>query len=163
MWDLKKGTRKTWRDSLAGIAILLCILGMLACGCSQLSPGTASPTPTVSPAATPAEIANPAAVACLQDDYEYEIRKNPDGSEYGVCILPDGTVCNEWQYLRGECPAPATTTTEARIPNPSAVFCNEKGLKYETRKNPDGSEYGVCILSDGTVCNAWKYYRGECP
>jgi len=83
--------------------ILLCILGMLACGCSQPSQGTATPTPTVSPVATTGEIANPAAVACLQDDYEYEIRKNPDGSEYGVCILPDGTVCDAWKYYRGEC------------------------------------------------------------
>jgi len=140
--------------ALTGIAALLLLLGVLACGCSQPAPGPVTPTPG---------IPNPAAVACLQDDHGYEIRKNPDGSEYGVCILADGTVCDEWQYLRGECPVPVTTTESTRIANPSAVYCDEKGLKYENRKNPDGSEYGVCILANGTVCDGWEYYRGECP
>ena len=29
-----------------------------------------------------------------------EIRKNQDGSEYGVCILPDGKEVEEWAYYR---------------------------------------------------------------
>jgi putative hemolysin len=30
-------------------------------------------------------------------------------------------------------------------------------------KNPDGSESGICIFCNGTVCDEWKYFRGECP
>ena len=45
------------------------------------------------------------------------------------------------------------------IANPAAVWCTEQGHTYEIRKNPDGSEYGVCIFANGTVVDAWDYYR----
>ena len=82
-------------------------LMILLCGCTTApSGGTATPAVT-----TPAGIANPAAVYCTQQaGTKYEIRTNStDGSQYGVCILPDGTVCDEWAYFRKECPAPAVT------------------------------------------------------
>jgi putative hemolysin len=42
---------------------------------------------------------NPAAVFVKELGYEYEIRSGPDG-EYGVAILPNGTVIDEWElYL----------------------------------------------------------------
>ncbi|WP_083608763.1 DUF333 domain-containing protein [Methanoculleus chikugoensis] len=47
----------------------------------------------------------------------------------------------------------------AGIANPAAVWCIEQGHAYEIRKNPDGSEYGVCIFANGTVIDAWDYYR----
>ena len=155
--------RKRSRFLLPGIVILLCILGTLACGCTQTTPGTATPTPTATPAATPPGMANPAAVACKEANLTYEIRTNTtDGSQYGVCILKDGTVCDEWAYFRSECPAPVVTTG-AGMANPSAVYCEEQNLTYEIRTNPDGSQSGVCILSDGTECDGWAYYRGDCP
>lgn len=45
------------------------------------------------------------------------------------------------------------------IANPAAVWCTEQGHTYEIRKNPDGSEYGVCIFANGTEIDAWDYYR----
>lgn len=47
----------------------------------------------------------------------------------------------------------------AGIADPAAVWCLEQGHAYEIRKNPDGSEYGVCIFANGTVVDAWDYYR----
>ena len=43
--------------------------------------------------------------------------------------------------------------------DPAAVWCTEQGHTYETRKNPDGSEYGVCIFANGTAVDAWDCYR----
>ncbi|WP_214020982.1 DUF333 domain-containing protein [Methanoculleus sp.] len=48
---------------------------------------------------------------------------------------------------------------DAGIANPAAVWCTEQGHTYEIRKNPDGSEYGVCIFANATVVDAWDYYR----
>jgi putative hemolysin len=45
-------------------------------------------------------IANPAAVWCKEQGYAYEIRQNPDGSEYGVCIFENGTEVDAWDYYR---------------------------------------------------------------
>ena len=36
----------------------------------------------------------------MQQGGKSEIRKNQDGSEYGVCILPDGKEVEEWAYYR---------------------------------------------------------------
>ena len=47
----------------------------------------------------------------------------------------------------------------AGMADPAAVWCIEQGHAYETRQNPDGSEYGVCIFANGTVVDAWDYYR----
>ena len=49
------------------------------------------------------EIANPASVYCVQSGYTLEIKTNTDGSEYGVCIFPDGNECEEWAFFRNEC------------------------------------------------------------
>ena len=158
------------KDRFEIILILAIILGMaiFAAGCTrqQAGPGgTPTPTTTAPAVTTPtAGLPNPAAVYCISKNYTYQIRKNPDGSEYGVCILPNGTVCDEWAYYRGTCPAVTTsaTTTGAAIANPSAVFCVSKNYTYQIITNPDGSQSGVCVFPSGKQCDGWAYYRGEC-
>ncbi len=41
------------------------------------------------------QIANPASVYCEDVGGILEIRTNPDGSQTGYCIFPDGTECEE--------------------------------------------------------------------
>ena len=45
--------------------------------------------------------------------------------------------------------------------NPASAFCEQKGGQSEIRKNEDGSEYGVCHLSDGSEVEEWEYYRAN--
>jgi putative hemolysin len=47
-------------------------------------------------------IANPASENCIAKGGRLEIRENTDG-EYGICIAPDNTECDEWALFRGEC------------------------------------------------------------
>jgi len=44
-------------------------------------------------------LANPASVFCVQSGGKSEIRQGRRG-QYGVCILPDGRVVDEWAYFR---------------------------------------------------------------
>ena len=44
-------------------------------------------------------LANPAAMFCVKSGGKSEVRKGPRG-EYGVCILRDGRVVDEWTYFR---------------------------------------------------------------
>ena len=32
----------------------------------------------------------------------------------------------------------------------------------EIRTTTDGGQYGVCVFADGSECDEWKYFRGEC-
>lgn len=49
-------------------------------------------------------LANPASTHCVDKGGSLEIRTGPDGGQAGYCTLPNGTVCEEWAYFRGECP-----------------------------------------------------------
>ncbi len=50
----------------------------------------------------------------------------------------------------------------AAIANPASVFCNENGGTSEIRTAADGSQTGICVFDDGTECDEWAFYRGEC-
>ena len=61
--------------------------------------------------------------------------------------------------------APETATTDtpqAGMPNPASVYCTRTGNKLEIHTAADGSQYGVCVFPDGSTCDEWAYYRGEC-
>jgi len=49
------------------------------------------------------QMANPASTYCIDQGNQIEIRTDADGGQYGVCIFPDRTECEEWAYFRGEC------------------------------------------------------------
>ena len=44
-------------------------------------------------------IPNPAAVYCDQLGFKTEIKTDPGGSQHSVCIFPDGSQCDQWQYF----------------------------------------------------------------
>lgn len=52
-------------------------------------------------------------------------------------------------------------TTNTQISNPASVNCIETGGKLSIVDEPEG-QVGICTLSDGTVCEEWAYFRGEC-
>jgi putative hemolysin len=47
------------------------------------------------------------------------------------------------------------------LPNPASAFCEEQGGRLEIRTADEG-EYGVCVFADGSECDEWSFYRGEC-
>jgi len=71
----------------------------------------------IDPKATPVEepttgvgIANPASVYCTEQGGKLEIiSEEPEdapgggGGQVGMCTLPNGNVCEEWAFFRGEC------------------------------------------------------------
>jgi len=56
----------------------------------------------------------------------------------------------------------ATDMPQAGLPNPASVYCDQNGNTHEIRTADDGSQYGVCIFPDGSTCDEWAYFRGEC-
>jgi len=46
--------------------------------------------------------------------------------------------------------------------NPASVYCINQSGKLEIRSDSEGNQYGVCIFNDGSECEEWKYFRGEC-
>ncbi len=56
----------------------------------------------------------------------------------------------------------ACTEPQANMPNPASLYCEQNGNKLEIQTASDGSQSGVCVFPDGSTCDEWAYYRGEC-
>lgn len=57
---------------------------------------------------------------------------------------------------------PLQPTGDNELPNPASVFCIENGGTLEMRQATDGSVAGFCLFSDGSECDEWAFFRGEC-
>jgi len=51
---------------------------------------------------------------------------------------------------------------DAGLPNPASVYCEERGYRVEMRIGGDGGQYGVCVFPNGSECEEWAFFRGEC-
>jgi len=153
------------RHEIIILAIALS-MAIISAGCTQQPVGPESgvtPTPaTTAPALTiPAGgVPNPAATYCRNMSNTYEIRTDSNGSQYGVCILPDGTVCDEWEYFRGNCTV--ATAPGGAITDPAENFCLSKLYIYQTRTDQNGTETGYCVFPDGKECEAQEFLKGKC-
>lgn len=51
---------------------------------------------------------------------------------------------------------------QPQISNPASEFCEmQDGAKIELRVTIDGT-VGYCLFRDGSECEEWAYYRGDC-
>lgn len=48
------------------------------------------------------------------------------------------------------------------IANPASQKCIQDGHELNIKTNTDGSQTGYCIFENGSECEEWKYFRGEC-
>lgn len=55
----------------------------------------------------------------------------------------------------------STAQPTTGLANPASVYCEEQGYTLEMRTDENGT-YGVCIFPDGSECEEWTLYRGEC-
>jgi len=48
------------------------------------------------------------------------------------------------------------------MPNPASAYCEQQGYHLEVRTDSNSSQAGYCIFPDGSECDEWAYFRGEC-
>ncbi|MBW6467451.1 MAG: DUF333 domain-containing protein, partial [Brevefilum sp.] len=83
---------------------------------------------------------NPAYAYCTQImGYDYRITTDANGGQDGVCIMPDGVECPQWDFYAGKC-------------GQEQSYCVQHGMQLEIRndgKDPYSLEYGVCVDQQG--------------
>eukprot|EP00581_Thalassiosira_minuscula_P009342 CAMPEP_0183705316 /NCGR_PEP_ID=MMETSP0737-20130205/2456_1 /TAXON_ID=385413 /ORGANISM="Thalassiosira miniscula, Strain CCMP1093" /LENGTH=472 /DNA_ID=CAMNT_0025932453 /DNA_START=244 /DNA_END=1662 /DNA_ORIENTATION=- len=116
---------------------------------------------TKDPDATTIGMPNPASVACEASGGSSEIKYEPDGGQYGVCMFEDGTACGEWALQRAVC-------EKGSEPNFTA-YCSLRGglmtMQPVDWGDIDGApavDYEICNLENGDVCVEHDYYGGKC-
>lgn len=75
-------------------------------------------------------------------------------------ILLALTACTSFRVQTDE--STGTESPLVNMPNPASVYCEQNGYELEIRTADDGSQSGVCIFPDGSTCDEWAYFRGEC-
>jgi putative hemolysin len=90
-------------------------------------------------------LANPASVYCQGLGYQEETRENELG-QYGVCLFPDGTECDTWDFLAGRC-------------GKEYSYCAQQGFEMREVEN---SNIGTCVFKDGSTCLEYAYFEGDC-
>jgi len=124
------------------VLVLLLLVPSLACRSPfLLAPIREAALAPVQPAGPSAGLTmkNPAAVYCTDLGYEYQIVEYEDGSQNGVCHLPDGSTCSAWAFLEGRCGAEHS-------------ICARRGLETMVRSDggdPFSREYAVCVDPTG--------------
>jgi putative hemolysin len=60
-------------------------------------------------------------------------------------------------------PVPTADTFQSplNLANPASKYCVDQGYRLEIRQEAAG-EAGYCVFDDGTECDEWAFYRGEC-
>jgi putative hemolysin len=150
--------------------VLLILVGcicLLACGITAGDAGEVAPaenpisTPDVSPTpepeiitAAPEEqeevipdegfsgygaIANPASTYCMLLGYSTEITDSASGQS-GVCIFPDGSSCEEWDFFNGKC-------------GEEFSYCGQNGYSIVTLTDGGtySQEYAACVDESGEI------------
>lgn len=94
----------------------------------------------------------------------------------GRLLTPEDTwICEDGRWVKHGNPRTPMPTSlcEAKIPtgqgatggvstpNPASKNCLDKGGKLETLRETAG-ELGICKFNDGTECEEWQFFRGEC-
>ena len=93
--------------------------------------------------------------------------------------LPPEMIIDAAQQIRSKIQIVPETTTERvmerieyrienredtnSLANPASEFCIKKGGKIEIRTNNSGGQFGICHLPDGTECEEWALFKGNCP
>lgn len=136
------------------IILTFAVILMSLTGCTAVRAQAPDLAPTVVPQAS---MANPASVFCVQNGNRLEIRTAADGSQSGACVFPDGSICEEWAYYRGECgPAVRKSPTPAVAAEPAA-----KPGGVGTGGNPPGSFMPPGATEE--MADWWGIIKGNQP
>ncbi|MBL7065093.1 MAG: DUF333 domain-containing protein [Anaerolineae bacterium] len=145
------------------------VLALAACGKPQIETVIESP-----PVEGPIDIPNPAAVYCTGLGYEYTTRERKIGEQEPqpeppaeptpetlegphpgmpvvpdyilevVCVFPDGTECEEWEFMSGRC-------------GQEHSYCVQQGYTLEP-----GANGATCVFPDGSSCLEIEFFNGDC-
>jgi len=98
-------------------------------------------------------MANPATVYCQDLGYEWTIEKTEKG-DVGFCKFPDGTVVEEWDFLKGK-------------EGEKWSYCGQKGYELKILYDSDecasiySKDCAVCVLRDEIEIEASKLVKAE--
>jgi putative hemolysin len=53
-------------------------------------------------------------------------------------------------------------SSDPPIPDPAWTYCKFLGYPIEIGRDAKGNESGYCLFPDGSSCEVWDFFRGNC-
>lgn len=136
--------------------LVILLLVLVGCAVAEGEPSATEVTPE-----SAAGLANPASVNCVEQGGNLVIEERGDGGQFGVCYFEDNRQCEEWALLRGDCPVGGLKVT-GYITEAARYCAITGGTVAITGSSGAEDEQATCTFPDGSQCDAWDYYRGQC-
>ena len=119
---------------ILAVAVIGALLATFPLGSTATLSATGCPKcPTPASDEKVAGVPNPTAAYCRQLGYQYDVREDEEGNQYGVCVFPDGSECNACDFFKGKC-------------GKDYSYCARKGYDIETERVNKGSYYTECAV-----------------
>ena len=74
-----------------------------------------------------------------------------------VMILISGCVKDSNNLVQSELSEEEKIEEGMGLADPSAIYCHQLGYKLKSSQTQ-----GFCVFPDGSECDTWAFYRGEC-
>ncbi len=77
--------------------------------------------------------------------------------------IPEEMLIDTAKKLKEKIISPIVTEEgKTQIANPASEYCIKMGGKLEMKTDENRGQFGICYLPDGTDCEEWALFRGEC-
>jgi len=117
--------------------LFLCLAAWMS-GCKPMEDRSTAEAPAL-------EMANPASVYCQGLGFVEDTREN-DLGEHSVCVFPDGSVCDSWDFLAGRC-------------GQEFSYCQQQGFELQSDEDQNIAN---CVFLSGASCSEFLFFQGEC-
>lgn len=126
------------RKEIIEISVFLFLAGCISAPSSSTSPNSTSQQ-------NQTDLINLSYAKCLNDSGAYKLLSGPSG-QYGLCLFPDGSVCDALAYYRGDCyKAQCNRTCEYKgTINEGWYDCHGKLLFWDNCTNESAATAGTC-------------------
>jgi putative hemolysin len=143
-----QGVKMTNQQKTRFLLILILIIALILSGCRGSSAETDhTPTPFFELMDEEGDpfigVPNPASFYCQEMGYDLELKETAGGTQ-GICTFPDGSKCDEWDFLAGKC-------------GTAFSFCQRLGYTIIP-----GDTIGTCEFPDGSSCPEYEMFIREC-
>ena len=141
------------KKSILWLAVILWLGTVILAGCDSNNPEQEQET----------WIANPASEFCVENGGTLIPAEDEEWNQFAFCQIDEDTICEEWEYYRGDCPIEANSDEEISGEVESGEVNNDEAPVAKMRISDDLTQEEIENQINETCGNMWwTWEEGSC-